>query len=446
MSGKGKPAGPKGADIDFMPELEAATRMRPATPAVLMLFSVAALALIGIVWAAVAKVDIITRAQGGVVPSSDVQFVQSLEGGILQELLARPGDLVEEGQVIMRLSDVQFSSEERGAEARMLGLQAKKARLEAEAGGTVFSIPPDIAGKLPQVAANEKALYESRQKELQSAFSILDERIGKAGAEMAETSAQIGRLEESRRSLREELAITRDMVAKRAVPKLEEMRLSREIEDIGGQINAQAQRRKALEAELQVARRERGAQTDRFRSQALGEMSQVETEIAAMKESLTSLGDRVSRREVRAPVTGIVNAIAVRTIGGVIEPAMRLVEIVPAGDELKIVARVLPGDIGFVHAGQRARVRITAYDPQIYGFLDGEITRVGATSSADREGGAFFEIEVRTDRNHLGGEEGKLPVSPGMEAQVDVIVGKRTILNYLMKPLTRARERILTER
>lgn len=437
---------PKVRDTDFMSELDAATRMRPATPAMLMLFSVAALVLIGIVWAAVSKVEILTQAQGAVVPSTDVQFVQSLEGGILQELLVRPGDLVEKDQILMRLSDVQFSSEERGTEAKLLGLQAKKARLEAEAGGKEFSIPAEIAEKLPQIAANEKALYESRQKELQSAFSILDDRIGKAEAEMAETSAQISRLSESRRSLQEELAITRDMVAKRAMPKLEEMRLSREIDDIGGQMNAQSQRRKALEAELQVAKREREGQFDRFRSQALGEMSQVEAEIAGLKESLTSIGDRVSRREVRAPVTGIVNNIAVRTIGGVIEPAMRLVEIVPVDDELKIVARVKPGDIAFIHPGQRAKVRITAYDPQIYGFLYGELTRVGATSSADQEGNAFFEIEVRTDKNHLGSEDGKLPVSPGMEAQVDVIVGKRTILNYLMKPLVRARERALTER
>lgn len=437
---------PKVRDTDFMSDLEAATRMRPATPAVFMLFSVVALVLIGIIWAAMSKVEILTQAHGVVVPSRDVQFVQSLEGGILEELFVRPGDLVQKDQILMRLSDVQFSSEERGTEAKLLGLQAKKARLAAEAGGKEFSIPSEIAEKLPQIAANEKALYESRQKELQSAFSILDDRIRKAGAEMAETSAQISRLSESRKSLQAELAITREMVAKRAMPKLEEMRLSREIDDIGGQINAQSQRRKALEAELQVAKRERESQIDRFRSQALGEMSQVEAEIAGLKESLTSIGDRVSRREVRAPVTGVVNNIAVRTIGGVIEPAMRLVEIVPVDDELKIVARVRPGDIAFIHPGQRAKVRITAYDPQLYGFLYGELIRVGATSSADHQGNSYFEIEVVTDKNHLGGEEGKLPVSPGMEAQVDVIVGKRTILNYLMKPLVRARERVLTER
>ncbi|MCC6597604.1 MAG: HlyD family type I secretion periplasmic adaptor subunit [Alphaproteobacteria bacterium] len=437
---------PKVREVDFMSELDAATRLRPALPATAMLFSVVALVTLGIVWAAVSKVEILTRAQGVVVPSRDVQFVQSLEGGIIEEIFVQPGDIVEKGQVLLRLSDVQFSSEARGTEARFLSLQAKRARLKAEAAGTAFLIPPEIVEKLPPVAANEEALYESRQKELQSAFSILDDRIRKAGADLAETSAQIARLSESRKSLQKELVITRDMVAKRAVPKLEEMRLSREIEDIAGQINAQSQRRKALEAELQVTKREREAQIDRFRSQALGEMSAVETEIAGLRESMTSIGDRVDRREVRAPVAGIVNNIAVRTIGGVIEPAMRLVEIVPLDDELKIIAKVQPGDIAFIRSGQAAKVKITAYDAQIYGFLQGKLTRVGATSSSDREGHAFFEIEVRTDKNHLGGEDGKLPVSPGMEAQVEVVVGKRTILNYLMKPLVRARERVLTER
>jgi len=437
---------PKVKDTDFMSELDAAVKMRPTTAATLMLFSIIVLVLFGIVWAGVSKVEVLTRGQGQVVPSQDVQVVQSLEGGIVEELLVRPGQTVEKDQVLMRLSDVQFSSEERGTEAKFLGLEAKKARLMAEANGTDFSLPEEVLEKAPQIAANEKALYESRQRELENAYAILDDRINKAGADLAEVKAQINRFYSSRKSLNEELTITKDLVRKRAIPKLEEMRLQREINDISGQINAQAQRQKSLEAEVQVAKKERASQLDKFRSQAFGELNAVQTEISGLKENLKSIGDRVDRREVRAPVGGIVNNIAVKTIGGVVEPAMKLVEIVPLDEELKIVARIQPNEVAFIRPGQPAKVKITAYDPQKYGALDGELVRVGATSGQDGEGNVFFEIEVKTAKNYMGDAQNPLPITPGMVADVEVITGKRTILEYLLKPVLRARERAFTER
>lgn len=437
--------GEKIKETDFMSELDAATKMRPATSAVLMLFSIMALVIFAIIWAGIARVEVITRGQGQVAPSQDVQIVQSLEGGIVEELLVSPGETVERGQVLMRLSDVAFSSEERGTEARFLGLEAKKARLTAEANDEEFIVPPSVQEKAPQVAENEKALYESRQKELQNAYAILDDRIAKAKAELAEVRAQISGFSSSRTLLRQELQITKDLVAKRAVPKLEELRLNREITELSGQINAQSQRQKALQAELQVAEKERTSQLDRFRSQALGELNEVETEISSLRESLVSITDRVDRRDVRAPVDGIVNNISVRTLGGVVEPAMQLFEIVPLDEELKIIAQIQPNEIAFIRPGQPAKVKITAYDPQKYGALDGQLVRMGATSNRDADGNIFFEIEIRTDKNHLGDAENPLPITPGMVAQVEVITGKRTILEYLMKPILRGRERIFTE-
>ncbi|MEM7651536.1 MAG: biotin/lipoyl-binding protein, partial [Pseudomonadota bacterium] len=241
---------PKIKETDFMSELDAAAKMKPAISATLLLFSIIALVVFVIIWAGVAKVEVLTRGQGQVVPSQDVQVVQSLEGGIVEELLVIQGQIVKKGEVLMRLSDVQFSSEERGTEARFLGLEAKKARLTAEASGEDFVLSLEVTEKAPQVAANEKALYESRQRELKNAYAILDDRTAKARAELAEVNAQINRLSSSRSSLNKELTITKDLVKKRAVPKLEELRLSREINDISGQINAQSQRKKALQAEL----------------------------------------------------------------------------------------------------------------------------------------------------------------------------------------------------
>ena len=274
----------------------------------------------------------------------------------------------------------------------------------------------------------------------------MNSRISKAQAELAEVKAKIARLSDSRALLRQELAITQEMVKQRAVPKLEEIRLNREINDLSGQMSEARQKQNGLEAELSAARKEREDQDAKFRSQALGELSKVETDIAQLQENLTAIGDRVFRTELRSPVRGIVNKVSLKTIGGVVEPAMRLVEIVPLDDTLKVIARVSPQDIAFLHPGQDVNVKVTAYDSQKYGSLQGKLVRLGANSVSDRDGNVFFEIEVRTDKNHLGSDEHRLPITPGMVAEVEVITGKRTILEYLVKPVLRARDRALTER
>ncbi len=437
---------PKIKETDFMSELEAAHHMSPNKAAIGLFISIIALVTCGFFWMAHAKVEEITRAQGSVVPSQDIQVVQSLEGGVLEALNVREGQRVKKGDILLRISDVQFASQERGTEARTLSLKAKKARLEAEARGQEFSLPAEVLEKTPQIAANETSLYQSRQNELKNTYAILDDRIAKASAELAEVKAQIGRFSNSKALLGKELEITKEMVRKRAAPKIDEIRITREISDLSGQINAGVQRRRALEAELQAVKKERESQLDKFQSQALGELNQVETEIAGLKENLKSIGDRVDRAELRAPVDGTVNRIAIKTIGGVIEPAARLVEIVPLDDELKIVAQIQPNEVAFIRPGQAAKVKITAYDPQKYGSLDGELVRIGASSVQDSEGNAFFEIEVRTVKNFLGSEDKPLPITPGMVAEVEVITGKRTILEYMMKPILRARERAFTER
>lgn len=429
-----------------MSELDAAVRLRPSWAALVMMALIMALVIAGMIWASVTEVEELTRGEGRVVPTQDIQIVQSLEGGILQELSVSEGERVEKGQVLLRISDVQFASEERGTEAKLAGLRVKKARLEAEIEGRPLELPMDLADFVPDIVASEQALYQSRQRELEDAFRILDERISKAEAGIAETKARISQLYNSRKLLQEELEITRDMVAKRAKPKLEQIRLERELGDMNGEINAQSQKKKGLESELQVAQTEKSSQGNKFRSQSLRELNEVETELAGLREDIKSISDRVARTELRAPVAGIVNSIAVTTLGGVVESAQQLVEIVPMDDALKIIARVKPDEIAFLHPGQPVNVKVTAYDPQQYGALKGKLTRIAANSVTTQEGGVFFEVEVRTDKNYLGTEEKPLRITPGMVANVEIITGKRTILTYLLKPLYRAQARALRER
>lgn len=432
-------------DADFMSELQAAEHAKPRRAAALFLYSILGFIVLACLWAGLSRVEMLVRGQGQVVPAGDVQIVQSLEGGILQELMVAEGDRVTAGQILLKISDVMSSSEKGGAEAQSLGLRAKKARLEAEARGQPFVMPPDIALATPQIAANEKALYDSRQQELKNALAMIEDKVVSATAQIAEAQAQISRLSASAGLLEQELKITRDMVAQRAVPKVEEIRLQRELNDVQGQLRANREKVTGLQADLSGAQKARGDQQDKFRTQALGELNDVETQIARLSESLKSIGDRVSRAELRAPVDGVVNKIAVKTIGGVIEPAKPLVEIVPVDSALKIIARVVPSDIAFLSLGQAVNVKISAYDPTRYGALPGKLVRIGAGSVTDKDGNIFFEIEIHTERSYMGDEMHRLPVTPGMVAQAEIVTGKRSILEYLLKPVLTAKGKALTE-
>ncbi len=433
-------------DLQFMEELEAAVRLKPSATSNLMLVSTGALVVILLGWMAFSKIDEMTHGEGQVVPSSEIQIVQSLEGGVLKELLVTEGEVVKKDQPLLKISDVAFASEERGTEVKQESLLAKKARLEAEANGKEFILPKELVEKTPDIARNEEQLYQSRQRELENAKSILNERISSAQSQLSEVGAKIGRLSESKKLVGEELSITRKMVEQRAVPKLDEIRLNRELNDISGQINEAVEERSGFQSELNAARKEREDQDNKFKSQALGELNDVETQLSQLSSSLTAIGDRVDRSELRSPVDGVVNKIMLKTLGGVVEPAMKLVEIVPLDDNLKIIAQVPPSEIAFLHPKQPVKVKISAYDSQRYGSLDGELVRLGANSVTDREGNVFFEIEVRTDKNYLGDEATPLPITPGMVAQTEIITGKRSILEYLMKPVLRAKDRALTER
>ena len=436
----------KDIDNDFMDELSAATRMKPSFSSNLMLFSITALIGALIFWSTYFEIEEITHGSGKVVPTQEVQIVQSLEGGVLEEILVQEGDLVEQGQVLLKVSDVAFVSEEKGTEVQSMALRAKKNRLLAEANGTEFKIDDDIVEKYPDIARNEKSLYMSRQEELRNAKSILDAKIRSAKSEIGEVNAKINRLSGSKSDLNKELTITREMVAKRAIPKLEQMRLERELNDIAGKIREASQERSGLNAELARAQEERKDKEAQFKSKVLGELNEVEAKIAQLDQSLTEIGDRVSRTEIRSPVSGIVNKVTIKTIGGVVEPAKPLLEIVPADDDLKITAKVLPQEIAFLKPNQPVNIKISAYDSQRYGSLPGKLTRVGANSVTDNDNNVFFEVEVEAEKNYLGTEEKPLPITSGMVADIEVITGKRTIMSYLMKPVLRTRDKALTER
>ena len=433
-------------DLEFMSELEAAAHLKPTAASQLFLWSVVGFFSWLIVWAAFSEVDERVRGLGQVMPSSDIQVVQSLEGGILTDLMVTEGDRVKKDQILLRIDDIQFASEGRGIEAQMMGLKAKQSRLKSEASGVKFTIDPELVKKYPDIAANEEKLYTSRQEELATALNIVKDEVNEAEANIDEVKASIGKLARSKELLQKELNIARSLVEKKAMPEIEALRLERELNNTAGDLSTAYQAQQSLEARLSAARKREEEKLGGFKSQALGELNEVESRIAAIQESLTSVEDKVRRADLRSPVDGIVHKLHIKTVGGVIQPAQKLVEIVPLADDLMIRAKISPADVAFLKPGQDVRVSITAYDPQIYGTMPGKLERIGAGTVEDQEGNTFFEIDVRTDQNYLGTPEQQMPITPGMVSETEVIVGKRTILTYLMKPVLRTRDRAFTEK
>ena len=434
------------SDLSYMDQLEAASQIKPAPGTGVMLAVILALVVAFIIWAHQTSVEQRTRGMGQVVPTLETQIVQSLEGGILSDLMVREGDRVREGQVVARINNVAFASDQGGLEARLQALELRKARLSAEAEGKAFKPDPELAAKNSNLADNELALFRSRQAEYRNSLSILNDRIRQVQAALAETRAEITGYSNSRKLIEQELQITQGLVAKRAVPKLEEIRLERELTSLDGSINSAKQRLNRQNAELSASRRELTDQQASYRSEALSELSSVEIEISAYSQSLKTASDRVARTELKAPVDGVVKTVLIKTLGGIVEPAAHLIEVVPVDDALKITAKIAPADIAFLEVGQDVNVKITAYDPQRFGSLKGQLSRISADTVTDQEGNMFFEVDAVTEKTYLGNDNNPLPIIPGMVAELEVITGERTILEYLLKPLLRARDRALTER
>ena len=433
-------------DIEFMSELKAAGSLKPSKASQIFLWTVVAFFAWLIIWASFSKIDERVRGVGQVMPSSAVQVVQSLEGGILSEILVNEGDIVKKNQVLIRIDDVQFAAQGRGIESQIVSLKAKKARLIAESSGEKFVVDTKIANKYSDIIANEEKLYNSRQKELGTALSIVEDEVKQAESNLIELKNRIESLTKSKSLLAKELKIAAKMVEQKAMPEIEKLKAERSYNDTEGALESARQSLHSFQAKLRVVKNKKEEKLGAFKSHALGELNEVETKIAAIKESLTSVRDKVDRAELRSPVEGIVQKVYLRTIGGVVKPAQKLMEIVPLADDLMIKAKIAPADVAFLKPGQHVKVKITAYDPQLYGSINGTLERIGANTVEDAQGNVFFEIDVRTDKNYLGTKEAPLRIFSGMISQVEVITGKRTVMTYLLKPVLRMKDRAFSEK
>ncbi len=414
------------SDFAFANDIRAASELRTPQTSRMLLFTTLALLIVGITWANFAILDEVKRGNGRVIPSQLTQVVQTLEGGIVGNILVREGDIVNQGQSLMRIDDTKFASEFGEVRERRAAMAARVARLEAEANGlNKPTFPPDVSQIVSGAVAAETSVFETRARKVAQDIDILVQ--------------QEKRLTETLFILNQELDIMRPLYHQKVLPEIEWRRSERQAAEMRGQL-AEAQSRIT---NIKAA----------FRSQADEDLAKSRGDLAVLDENIKSAQDRVRRTELKSPVHGIINKLNVTTVGAVVQPGANVMDIVPLADSLLVEGRIRPQDIAFIRPDQSAVVKITAYDPSVYGSLKGKVERISADTIVDDKGErneqqreTFYRVIVRTEKNFLGTPEHPLPIIPGMITTVEILTGEKSVLDYLIKPVRMLRDEALRER
>ncbi|EEA96340.1 HlyD family type I secretion periplasmic adaptor subunit [Pseudovibrio sp. JE062] len=404
-----------------------------------------------VVWASWAQLEEVTRGDGRIIPSAKIQVIQSLEGGIVKEVLVKTGDLVSKGDVLIRLDDTGFSSNLGELVAKQLALEIARERLEFQSvwpqRGEELSYTDHYQEKAPQIVASELSLFQANVEGLKGQVAINRSRVAQRMAELEASENQKRKLMELLRLANEERELKAPLAEKQIIPRTDMLKLQREIGDLEGQINTLQVTEGRLQAAVDEAEQEIESLYIKFRQAARAEMSEVQAQLDIISETSKGAGDKVKRAEIRAPMDGIVNTIDVSTIGGVASPSQQLMTIVPVEDILLVEAKVKPQDIAFIHQGQQALVKLSAYDFSIYGGLDGEVEGISADTVYDEvTHEQFYSVIIKTKQTELESRNKSLPILPGMVASVDILTGEKSVLAYILKPVNRAREEALRER
>ena len=427
---------------------QAVLPLEPARAARLLLWTIAALTASLLIWAAWAKIDEVAVAHGRVIPSRQLQVVSNLEGGVVQAILVRPGERVRAGQTLVQLDATQFSGELGKSAEAYRALQARSARLDAEmhGGAPVFGAAAD--GTALRYAEAERALFVARRSEREAAIAAEAAKLEQARRALGQAEVEASTRDQGARAADREVAMIGPLVEKGVEPQIELIRAETAQATARGAASAAGLAVRRARAGVEEAAAGERAVRDRYRSQAMADLASTRAEMSAQGEILPALRDRSRRAALLAPVAGTVNRVMVATLGGSVRPGEPLVELVPDDDTLVVEARVRPADIGFVHIGQRAAVKLTAYDYSVYGSLDGHVERVSPDATVDEHTGeSYFTIRVRTDRAFVvAPDHARLPIGAGMLADVDVIGHPRSVLSYLLTPVSKLRDNAFREK
>jgi adhesin transport system membrane fusion protein len=420
-----------------------------------LLYGIVLFIITMIVWAAYAELDEVTKGNGKVIPSQKIQVIQNLEGGIVSEILVKEGQIVEKGQVLLRIDDNSFESNFMESRLRYLEMLAKAARLKAEAeGNSKFQVPQEVIQQKPKLAQNEQSLFKNHMRGLKNSLSVLQHQTQKFRHELTEAKSKASQIEKNLKLAKKEMKIITPLYKSGAVSEVKLIQVERQVLGYESDYDEVSSSLPRLRESIKESLEKEKELTSNFQSKAREELNSTLAEIPRLLESIESLEDKLIRTSVRSPVKGTIKQLLVNTIDGVVKPGMDLVEIVPLDDILVVEAQIRPADIAYIFPGQKAKVKITAYDSTKYGSLDAEVIYISAdsinvnnaASNQSSQGETFYRVKVKTDKNYLESDGRQLPIISGMVTEVDILTGKKTVLDYLVRTLARGQDRALTER
>ena len=397
-----------------------------------------------IVWAALARVDEITKGDARVISSRQLQLVQSFDGGVVSEILVKEGQVVEKDQLLLKIDETRATSGVRESAAQGFALRARQARLRALAEGTSFQ-PPPPGGSADErrIVDEERRLYETRVSELNTLLAINQQQLQQRQQELGEMRSRKASAERSLDLSQQELAKTKPLLASGAVSEVDILRLDREVSKARGDVEQSGSQIARVQASIGEAQRKIQETELIFRNDARKDMADVMGKLNALNQGAVALNDKVDKSQIKSPVRGRVQRLLANTVGGVVQPGKDIVEIVPLDDMLVLEAKVLPKDIAFIAPGQAATVKFTAYDFSIYGGMAAQVENISPDTVVDERGNAFYLVRVRTTQARFSE---KMPIIPGMTAEVDILTGNKTVMSYLLKPVLKARAYALRER
>ncbi|GLS91705.1 type I protein secretion system MFP component AggB [Psychromonas marina] len=450
-------------DLEMADDVYGAILTQTPTVHRLTIWALLALFICFMVWAYFAELDRVTRGEGKVIPSSQVQIIQSLDGGILQELYVTEGMQVTKGQLIARIDDTRFRSDMAQQTQEVDALRANIIRLRAELSDVlvadvaewqlqvkikkeVLVFPDDLQTTSPELVARNQDEYTTRINNLENQVAIQGQQIKQREQEVKEISSKINTLRSSLNFANRELKLTIPLAKKRIVPEVELLKLQRSVNDIKGELNALRLLKPKVQSSYEEAILKRREAVLKYRTEARAQLNELQSKFSRLSEAQVGVKDKVSKALITSPVVGTVKTLHITTLGGVVKPGEVLLEIVPSEDKLLVEAKIIPKDIAFIHVGLPAMVKVTAYDFTRYGGLEGIVEHISADTTQDEEGNSFYIIRVRTTESSMHSRDKQdMPIIPGMMTTVDVIISKRTILEYILNPILRAKEMALRE-
>ena len=446
MSKNKKPIEYNEKDYEFMNSLSSAILNRtPSRVSKVIKIWIISVAL-GITWASFAEIDEITRGDGDVIPYGQNQVIQNLEGGIVESILVEEGQTVKTGEIILKIKNAESLSSSITNEMKFQELEAKRSRLYAQANELPFKAfqtdNPDVKMQLELA----KRLYDSNKLEYQAKDNSIVQQVQQRRQEYKEAQARIKTLQKSLEFVTEEISMTAPMVREGVKSKVDFLKLKREANGIENDIEAASLSLPRLEFAIEEYRQKRVEAKQLFINNAKKELNEISSEMSRLKAQQIQFKDKVDRTMVKSPVNGIVQKLFVHTVGGVIQPGADLVEIVPTNKQLYLEIKIKPSDIAFIHPGAEAKVKISAYDFAIHGGLIGTVANISPDTITDSKDNTFYLIHIETKKNYLGSKEHPLKIIPGMTASVDIVTGKKTVMQYILKPILKSKQYVFTER